>query len=89
MYLCVIYLSLYDILSSNDLINLMNQLLCKDCVTLSLNLNSAYLKRTVQTFYVGYKELNPLSTKYTCIIQIVIYEKKIIILSNDRIMTFE
>lgn len=83
MYLCVIYLSLYDILSSNDLINLINQLIWEDCVTLSLNLNSAYLKRTVQTIYVGYKFID------TCIIQIVIYEIIYLILSNDRIMTFE
>lgn len=80
MYLCVLYLSLHDILSSNDLIN---QLIWEDCVTLFLNLNSAYLKRTVQIIYVGYKFI------YTCIIQIVIYEIIYIILSNDRIMTFE
>lgn len=83
MYLCVIYLSLYDILSSNDLINLINQLIWEDCITLSLNLNSANLKRAVQTIYVGYKFID------TCIIQIVIYEIIYLILSNDRIMSFE
>lgn len=82
--MCIILIIIsYGILSSNDLINLIDQLIWEDCITLSLNLNSANLKRAVQTIYVGYKFID------TCIIQIVIYEIIYLILSNDRIMSFE